>query len=179
MKNSRKVFTLFFMALAITLSSCSKDGEAGPPGMNGVDGANAQDGQDGQDGNANVVSVLLEDQTLMIGINEYNFDELTQSVFDNGVVLGYVKLSFTSFWETLPLSLSNEVSLEIDKIFVGSLELKSTFDETDVNLRFIFIDGTSATGKGGGKAAILDELKNAGVDIDSYEQVKAYYNLQD
>ena len=176
MKTTIKFMTLLAMTLVLALSSCTKDGEIGPAGPAGPAGIDGIDGTNGENGNANVVSVLLEDQTIENGTNTYDFPELTQSIFDTGVVLGYVKVSSSDFWESLPLAIAGDIALDIDKIEVERLTLLSTFTQSGLNLRFIFIEGTSSTGKTS-HISILDELKAAGVDINNYDQVIDYFGL--
>jgi len=162
MKKVLKYFIFGMMAMAISMSSCSKDGETGPAGpaglagtngangtdgTDGTDGTNGTDGADGTDGNANVVSVLLENQEITTGTNNYDFPELTQSIFDSGVVFAYVTVSGNDFWETLPLSSGGDIILEIDQISVGSLVLRSTFTQSNLRLRFIFVESSSLSGK--------------------------------
>ena len=60
MKTTMKYLGLVIVLIALTFTSCSKDGEIGPMGPAGQDGIN---GTDGQDGNANV-RTLTYDLTL-------------------------------------------------------------------------------------------------------------------
>ena len=129
--------------------------------MDGVDGV------DGVDGNANVTSVLLEGQTINTGNTAFDLPEMTQSIYDTGVVLAYITVTGNAYWESLPLSTSGNIILEIDRIEIGRITLKSTFTQSNLRLRFIFIEGNLA-----GKTAIENFKKM------SYEEVMDYFGLK-
>ncbi len=102
MKTKKIKSQYIFLILIVLFSfSCSdgEDGAIGPAGPQGEQGVN------GQDGNANVVSVLLEDQTISNGDTVFEIPELTQEIFDSGFVFAYVTVTGNDFWETLPLSI--------------------------------------------------------------------------
>lgn len=123
------------LALLVALSfSCSpEDGE------DGMDGAIGPAGPAGQDGNANVTSVLFENQTINNGDTVFNIPELTQDIFDHGIVYAYVTVTGNDYWEVLPLSLSQDIILEIDRIEVGSATLRATFTQSNLRLRFVLV----------------------------------------
>lgn len=156
MKRLKNTLLFLFMVSAIVCTSCSSDGEDGMDGEQGIPG------QDGQDGNANVVSVLLENQTINNGDTVFDIPQLTQEIYDTGIVYAYVTVTGNDYWEVLPLSLSQDIILEIDRIEVGRITLRATFTQSDLRLRFILIEGMDA---------------NA-VNFDNYEEVAAYYNIE-
>ncbi|KPM30705.1 Hypothetical protein I595_3202 [Croceitalea dokdonensis DOKDO 023] len=77
-----------------------EDGQDGANGTDGQDGEDGQDGQDGADGNANVNSYIFDISNVSGTLYGQNIPELTQSVIDNDVVLGYVKRN--NNWYPLP-----------------------------------------------------------------------------
>ena len=131
-----KLKPLFFVLFIILSFSCSpedgEDGEIGPQGPAGIYGI---------DGNANVISVLFENQTINTGDNEFMIPELTQDIFDDGFVFAYVTVTGNDYWETLPLSLGQDIILEIDKIEVGQATIRATFTQSNLKLRFILVEG--------------------------------------
>lgn len=155
MKTTMKFLTYCMIAFTLVLTSC--DGE---DGMDGAEGPQGITGTDGQDGNANVVSVSFNAYDIEIGQNEFDIPELTQEIFDHGVVLGYVTVDGNPFWETLPLVISEDVPLDIDRIEVGKITLTATFTQT-LNFRFVLIEGTDASS----------------FNFNSYEEVRSFYNL--
>ena len=129
------------------------------------DGKDGAQGPAGQDGNANVTSVVFENQTINVGNNVFNIPELTQDIFDHGMVHAYVTVTGNAYWEVLPLSLAQDIILEIDRIEVGSATVKSTFMQSNLRFRFIIVEGNSA--------------KNE-IDINklSYEEAMTYFGLE-
>ena len=200
MKTSINFIKCASLIFAITLTSCSKDGdiglqgeqgiqgedgeqgpagEDGTNGTNGIDGTNGTDGtngEDGQDGNANVVSVTFEAKEIVIGQNIFEVPQITQDIFDSGVVLGYVTVSGNNFWETLPIVVGGNVVLDIDRIGLGEVTLTSTFDQT-LDFRFIIIASSSSTTGKSRSESVMERLKKDGVDINDYYAVMDYFGL--
>ena len=182
MKTIISRFRYFFLStlLVFALSCSTEDGEDGAPGPQGIQGTagvDGQDGQDGEDANANVVSVFLPGVSITEGTNNIVLPELTQDIFDNGFVVGYVTVAGnTTAWETIPVVVAGEVILDITRIRVGSLDLDARFDQV-LDFRFILVAGTSSTGKNS-QAAVRSELKNAGIDINNYQAVLDYFRLK-
>lgn len=165
MKRLTNTLMYLFIATALTFTSCSTDGEDGMDGAQGEQGIAGQDGadgQDGEDGNANVVSVLLENQTVTTGINTFSVPELTQEIYDNGLIYGYVTVSGNEFWETIPIVSFGNIILDIDRIRVGEIDIETTFDQGGLNFRFILIEGSDPNGL---------------VDFTDYDSVADYYDL--
>ena len=114
MKNAIVNVKLFLMALGavLVLSCSSEDGEdgamgaqgeqgiAGLDGTDGTDGVDGTDGTDGADGNANVTSFTFDISSVAGSFHDQAIPELTQSVIDNDVILGYVKRE--TRWYPLP-----------------------------------------------------------------------------
>ncbi len=135
MKLKPNFFKIGLLVIALVLTSCSPD-----------DGVNGQDGQDGADGNANVTSVLFENQTINNGDNVFTILELTQDIYDNGIVYAYVTVTGNDYWEVLPISLSGNIILEIDRIRVGQVTLKADFNQGNIRLRFVLVEGQNISG---------------------------------
>ena len=77
-----------------------QDGEDGVDGQDGEDGVDGEDGQDGADGNANVNAYTFDISSISGTTYGQNIPELTLSVIDDDVVLGYVKRN--NNWFQLP-----------------------------------------------------------------------------
>tara|TARA_R110002050_G_scaffold204522_4_gene340244 strand:- start:179527 stop:180027 length:501 start_codon:yes stop_codon:yes gene_type:complete len=165
MKNTFVKTKLFLMGICavLTLSCSSEDGNDGAIGPQGIQG---EQGPDGEDGNANVTSILFEDQTILIGNNDFAIPQLTQEIFDNGVVLAYLKGTDGS-WQPLPLIQEGNIALDIDRISVGNIRLTATFTSLNLNFRFILIKGNLT-----GKNAEMDFSKM------SYVEVMDYFGLE-
>ncbi len=148
MKTLAIIFKSSIIALILVLTSCSA--EDGVDGINGINGANGVQGvtgvtgatgNPGQDGNANVVSVLFENQTLLIGDNVFDIPELTQEIFDTGLVHVYATRTGSSYWEILPISSGGQIVIKVHQIRVGRVILRTTEEVFDVVFKFILVEG--------------------------------------
>ena len=157
MKITMKLFMTPLVLLSLVFTSC--DGE---DGINGLDGAIGPEGLTGQDGNANVVSVLLENQTINNGLTIFDVPQLTQEIFDTGFVYAYVT-NRDDRWEALPITFNQEVVLEIDRISLGQIILQANFTQSNLSFRFVLVEGTDASG----------------IDFNNYEELQSHYNLKD
>ncbi len=173
-------YAIFVLFLGLAISSCEgPEGPAGSAGINGTNGTNGTDGTDGTDGNANVTSVIMLGESISIGYNNLAVSELTQDIYDNGVVLGYTTVPGNSFWENLPvISPSDQtVMLEIDRISLGTITLLSTFDQI-LDFRFVLIASNTSSGRTtNSQQAIYNELATANIDVNDYYAVCAYYGV--
>lgn len=142
MKKSMKFLVFGLMAMAISISSCSKDGETGPigpagaqgiqgeqgpegpQGPAGVDGeaqgvpgpagADGTDGTDGQDGNANVETFTLDISSESGLFWGLALNELTQDVIENDAILFYMKRTFGGSYYPVPgISLDDRIEVEL------------------------------------------------------------------
>ena len=158
--------TLKYLLCALVLvglTACSaEDGRNGIDGMDGIDGIDGTQGPAGEDGNANVVSVFLENQSVSIGITTFMIPELTQEIYDNGLIYGYVTVNGNDFWEAMPLSTGGNIILDINRIRLGEVDLEATFSQSGLNFRFILIPATAISGR---------------LDYSNYENVSSFYNL--
>ncbi|MFH4967389.1 hypothetical protein V8G61_04205 [Gaetbulibacter sp. M240] len=158
------LFKMKYLVLALLIAfsfSCStEDGERGPQGEQGIPGV------DGKDGNANVISVLFENQTISVGNNVFNIPELTQDIYDNGIVYAYATVGSNAYWEVLPLSSGGNTILEIDRIEVGQATLKATFTQSNLRIRFVLVAGTPAG------------MASEGLSHMSYKEAMDYFGLE-
>ncbi|KAA1246311.1 hypothetical protein [Aquimarina sp. RZ0] len=162
MKTKMKFLTYFILVFALVFTSTSCEGEDGMDGINGVDGEIGAQGPAGQDGNANVLSVLLENQTINNGDTVFDIPQLTQEIYDTGIVYAYVTVTGNDYWEVLPLSLGQQIILEIDQIEIGKITLRATFTQSNLRLRFVLVEGTDVSNK---------------INFSDFEEVKAFYQL--
>lgn len=150
-----------FLMGCLIMTACSPedgaDGAAGPQGLQGTAGT---DGLDGQDGNANVSSVLLQNVAIVVGNNNFDIPELTQDILDNGLVYAYAQTLSSTFWEPLPIATGGSIILDIDRIFVGSVQLTATFSQ-NLNIRFVLVAGTDVNG----------------VDFSNYKEVENHFGF--
>ncbi len=195
MKNSiSKLKYLTGLFLIIGLFACE-----GPEGADGADGAvgiDGVDGTDGDDGNANVVSVNLAyaDITWTVGsylgrtANTFTFTEnaVSQDVIDHGAVLGFT--FFSSNWWALPMTWENTGgtgrqyilhSYALNSITLYAYQTSGVLNPGVLSqYRFIIITDNTVTKSVSSGEAILDKLKNAGVDVNDYYEVMEYFGLE-
>ena len=97
MKTAMKSLSLVIVLVALTFTSCTKEGEIGPMGQagaNGTNGIDGVDGQDGEDGNSNVMaSAWFEPTESSFSVNNPRYKavplatNLSSSIFEDGVIL--------------------------------------------------------------------------------------------
>ena len=191
------------LALIVTISmSCSgDDGEMGSPGLNGTNGIDGEDGNANVMYSDWFKPPTYNLSTGFGGINLLEHDEaaseITQEILDTGVVLVYGNLRgyTTSIWPfqhvaLLPLTLTYGVSptnidtwtalLSVGNIKIRFINNNNTYNSlgTSHEFRYIIIpssDDISASKSDNKSKNIVDELSEAGVDINNYEEVLSYY----
>ncbi len=197
MKTNMKKLSYLLLSLFIILASCAGDGEPGPvgeDGTNGIDGADGTNGADGTDGtngtdgNANVQTFLFTEPEWDTNEMDLNLPAITEAVLNKSVILGYANLgsnwySTDGYYSSGYLRSYARVELYVIKAYNDD----NTDDPSPPSIstvKIIIIESTNTTEvAGNGRAAvspqqaILNELATAGVDINDYEQVAAYYNL--
>lgn len=96
MKTAIKSLSLVIVLVALTFTSCTKEGETGPMGPAGLNGTDGTDGEDGNDGNANVMaSDWLEPTESSYSVNNPRYKalplatNLNSSLLEDGVILVY------------------------------------------------------------------------------------------
>jgi len=199
--------SVFFILIIFGLVACK--GEIGPPGADGIDGidgidgvdgvdgengndgVDGEDGEDGEDGNANIISsdwfVPAWEADVLYSVNNQSatidIPELTQEVFDSGVVLAYWKNNAGHVWP-LPTKLMSSDYWFAFLVHVGDIYLyyyNSTVTNPPVphesnEFRYVIIPPASSKSTNSNEL-ILKELKDAGVDINNYYEVMDYYGL--
>lgn len=161
---SKTNYFLLSLLVILALSCSAEDGAVGPEGPQGVQGAQGPQGEQGEKGDpgedgtgteTGVISVVLENQTLSPGLNEFDVPELTQDIFDNGVVYAYVTAD-PEIWFALPFSelqnfgteeepvLTSVILVELVGIEVGKVLLSSILEEGTIDVRFVLVPGTVA-----------------------------------
>lgn len=96
MKTAIKSLSLVIVLVALTFTSCTKEGETGPMGPAGINGTDGTDGKDGNDGNANVMaSDWLQPTESSFSVNNPRYKalplatNLSSSLLEDGVILVY------------------------------------------------------------------------------------------
>ncbi|WP_298532990.1 hypothetical protein [uncultured Algibacter sp.] len=160
---SKMKYILLALVVVLAFSCSAEDGAPGEQGPQGVQGPQGPQGEQGEQGPAGesgegsgAVTVLLENQTLSPGVNEFSVPELTQDIFDNGLVYAYVTADPT-VWFALPFSdiqnlgteeepiLSTVILVEMVAIEVGKVFLSSILEEGTINVKFVLVSGEAAS----------------------------------
>lgn len=150
-----KYFALIFIII-LSVSCASEDGADGMDGADGANGSDGAPGPAGPNGVSNITTVLFENQDLISGEIEFDVPELTQEIFDSGLVYGYFTQNTTQ-WISLPFSniqnlgteeepiLTSLTLLEVFRIEVGKIVVFSLLEPEDpVNMRFVLVEGSEA-----------------------------------
>jgi hypothetical protein len=189
MKNviSKTKYVLMALIMVAAFSCSPEDGTDGAQGATGPAGQDGTNGQDGEDGNANVLAVTFASPAWNGSNISLTVPEITQDVFDNGAVLGYVKFAnINSIFYPVPGGVFPSIPSFVIRTFieVGAYELRAvewdgTTHGTPENIeevKLIIIESSSTIAKSS-KINVQDQLKNAGVDINNYNEVMDYYGL--
>lgn len=161
----KKVILLMMVAVAITFSSCTKEGKEGAPG---------------KDGNANVVS-----STLTVYASDWIYEApswrvnmtypaITQSIMDGGAVLVYIKNSSNTYSQ-LPLTIYTNAS------YSSTLEVATVLG----GLTVFWTDSDLVQPDNPGGATLKVVVLAAGmalepgVDVSNYQSIKEAYQLED
>ena len=164
------------------------DGQDGQDGTNGTNGTNGQDGEDGEDGNANVFSspwVSIDwDPNSTLGFYDATAPEITNEAIENALILGFVRLNANSWVYGLPIRwFSGEYFIQFATRagvaeFYYITETAGTAPAFEGKYVIIPPAGRLAANSSNPKAAILQEFKDAGVDINDYDQVAKYLEIR-
>ncbi len=200
MKNFTNLVVFLFL-LGIVLSSCEGPegpvGPAGPQGAQGPAGPQGPAGNDGQDGNANVSIIRLASDTINWQAGSYfgrtanvfiiNDNMVSQDIIDHGTVLGYGLLSGVWFpmpfiWEKSGGSSTQYLTFTyiLNEIKLYAYQTSGVLNPSNVReYRFMLItDNTVTSGRVAAGVSVMDELKNAGVDVNDYYAVCDYYGIE-
>lgn len=179
-------------------------GPQGSAGQDGQDGTNGVDGMDGNANVISSDWFTPSSYTLSTGFggiilleHDQEATEITQEIIDSGVVLVYGKLNGynPSIWPTdqvslLPIILTYDLSpADIDTwtalLSVGNIKIRFTNNNnrysslnTNHSFRYLIIPSSSSTSgriAGFSIESIADNLADAGVDINNFDEVLAYY----
>jgi hypothetical protein len=174
MKNFKNTLNYAFPILAILLLiSCS--GEDGAVGPSGADGKN---GENGIDGNANVTTVLLNNSTFIEGFNTFTVNAITQEIVDYGAVLAYVTNSyFPNTWLVLPAAENEQEEISLYAITLNEIIILSDFPAV-LDLKLVIIAGNSTATSKNSNNEILSSLEKNGIDVNNYDQLAEFYNLE-
>lgn len=195
MKTLKQLFYYSFVMLAILCTSC--DAEDGMDGIDGINGEQGIPGQDGEDGNANVIGVTVDPfpswtEGIYLGqqANFVEIDEplLTEEMADDALVLAYFQLPNNDVWFPMTYAFvfddgDNEIityTYGQDTITVYAYDSAGPINAAILRIRYFIIPTNEAGGRAhlSSKEDILRDLRDNKVDINNYEEVTNYYNLQ-
>ena len=194
-------FVLLALVIVFTFS-CSEDGAVGPQGSAGKDGV---DGQDGNANVVSSDWFTPSSYTLSTGFggiklleHDQEATEITQEIIDSGAVLVYGKLNgyISSVWPKdqvalLPIMLTYGSIPHIDTwlaiLSEGNIKIRYTNNNNTHNsitasysFRYIVIpSSSSSSGKMSDNSfeSIANYHANAGIDINNFDEVLAYYGI--
>lgn len=183
----------FIFASTLLLYSCKgDDGAPGPRGPQGVPGQNGQDGEDGQDGTdtgspaKTVQFEILTTNWTSFGTQgqqgygygvQLNVPDITQSVYDYGAIITFMRFGTNSVWESIPQSYSQDLFDQYWNVFhdVSSVwveiydnDFQTTAPTETVYLKVVVIDGVAGA-----------KYSKPNIDLTNYTAVKTYYGLED
>lgn len=159
--------SLLFLSLLIALSSCT------------IYDNNVEGQADVVYSSTIVIQASdFEPQDEFITLASYNWEDLDEETVDYGLVMGYIRFSGTTSWQSLPLSVPFENDL---------VNLRYNFD---ISLFELVLEGEVANNNQA-NAALFDEdtlrviaippssiVRAKGFDYNNYEQVVEYYNIR-
>ena len=175
-----QILATFLVAIAISFSSCSKEGPVGPQGEQGPQGAQ---GPQGNPGTANVIYSNWTDTTHWLPDTIHNGAEidtvsytailsaskLDLTILNTGSVKVYADFNADATDPTVLALPYLSGSFYIDVLFyLNTIQLTSNVDFSGLPLRYILIPGGTAARKSGSP-----------VDWNDYNAVKKYLNLKD
>ncbi len=177
MKTISKIM-FFTLLIAGILTACK--GPAGPPGKDG------KDGQDGQDGNANVQTYIFDVSSNSGSMITLNLNAITQDVLENDAILTYYKAS-NDIYYVAPgpgpdgnyiTRVYSDVGMHVIKFHNWNGTPYSISAGDILLVKVIIIESTNTTSsREANRMKMLDELENAGVDINNYYAVCEYLGI--
>ncbi len=189
------VSRLFMLLMLVAAVSISCKGPQGPAGPQGEQGPAGPQGPQGPAGNANVISSAWITPSWVSGSyyghQGYKYDwsvaDLTQSVYDSGVILVYWK-NHNNEVRLLPYygEDSHEFVFNFTAL-VGSIKLWFYYNDgtnatsappSSNQFRYVLIPQGTGSRPAGDINALRQDLARQGVDIDNYYQVCDYFGLQ-
>jgi hypothetical protein len=202
MKTTMKFLGMGLALIALTLTSCSKDGEtgsigpAGKDGINGTNGSDGANGQDGEDGNANVIASDWATADFgsysALGVASFTINDsrITSDVLNSYGLIGFMSFGTDPngdvyaipFTEDFLRTFSAQHRLGLGKYTVSLLRSTNapagTTPVSGTLVRFVLVAPSSVAGKGNatGKDGIAQMMAN-GVDTNNYMEVIDYLGL--
>ena len=172
-------YSVFVLFLGLAISSCKGD-----DGADGIDGVVGTAGADGQDGNANVQTLTYDISTESGATISTTVPEFTQSVLDNDAILFYLKTNTNVFY-SIPGSLVSVVALVTYSVGANIIFFQNwsgsavTIPQgTYTTLKIVIIESSSKSAENNNpQQEIYTELKNAGVNINDYDDVCDYFGI--
>jgi hypothetical protein len=182
----KSFFILMFVAAAVFIISCSKEGPTGPQGEQGIQGVQGAQGLQGiqgvpgADGNANVHSYSYEVYSDVWGqVNPYYgvdllVPEITQSILDEGAVLvymangygGYIYLPFVEWKSSYSTVTYPIISLGVVTIWVYDSDLTQTYNPGYSVFKVVVIGGSA------------NSAMPSNIDLKNYNSVANYLNIK-
>jgi len=196
-------YVLFSLLIGIAMVSCEGPmGPAGTAGADGIDGVDGTDGIDGLDGNANVQTYVFNNPEWQYSfyMNLYLTGIIDSTVMADDVILCYVQ--FTMYINSVypvPGNMPNDqyyrsYASESGTYTIISYENDGTATPTaslkPLNwVKIVIISSSNVTSYDGNsvspsksgvskKELLLEQIKEAGVDLDDYYDVCNYFGLQ-
>ena len=202
-----KLKYVFFLLVIAGFVSCKgeigppgADGVDGTNGIDGTDGADGADGTNGADGNANVttISLLVSDITWTLdnylareaNVFTLNTSAVNQDIIDHGTVFAYCNFQNGSYdeWIAMPFHWEEIGGITCNVVHTYNLNIINLYAyETAgawnpnyciVEYRFMLITDNTVNKGASAEQNILNELEEAGVDINNYYEVMDYYGLE-
>lgn len=173
-------------------------GDTGPQGETGPAGPQGEPGTNGEDGNANVQSITYDLTAVTSSYYGFDIPEVTADVLRNDAILTYLQFSEPLLF-TYPLPskvmigfggdryLNSDVSIvfSVGRGNISFREIGSTFNIPNSairagdlkRLRILIIESTGSIARKGTQLSVQQELEAAGIDINNYDEVARYYQL--
>ncbi len=175
MKNFKKLSYLFFaLIIGLMLSCQGPEGPQGPPGTANVIYSDW------------ITPTWSEDNFYGTKVQKYDIseNELTQDVFDHGVVLVYWKNYANDVWQlpTIADILYFDFKIRVNHVILYYF-LKDNTNNTPFvipssnKFRYVIIPGGQHASNSS-KQSILEHLSQEGVDVKNYYDVCAYYKIE-
>lgn len=180
----RKLSAYFFfacmLAMAVAVTSCSKDGDTGPAGPAGEVGPEGPGGPAGEKGDTGVANVIYSDWldvtfSLDTAAGSYFVDidapKLTADVIATGLVKTYINIGTSADPVVMSLPYNSSTIIIREYLLEGFIELlsnanMSTYTAEDGTksgqVRYVIIPGGTAA------------RTSKAIDWNDYAQVKAY-----
>lgn len=192
MKTIKTMKYIALMMIALCAFSC--DGEDGNDGMDGMDGTNGTQGIAGEDGNANVIGRTIDpfpawEAGFYLGVAA-NTVELIEPLLDaatteNSLVLVYFQVFGQDVWYpmtlAIPLSGGNSqvvtYTYALNRIDIYALDNNGELNAGLSKVRYFIIPANDNGRSSNGIENVQLQLEQDGVDISSYEEVAAYFDL--